>query len=93
MTDLWTAADKAIFAAIKNDHHEFDGGWMALVPEDPPLNYSDDQDWLHFLGDIVRLYRINIPGCSCPPAARFFGLRSQSLAELRAALTENTVCP
>lgn len=92
MTDLVAAADNAIFQAIKADHHDFSGGWMNLVPEESPLNYSDDQDWLHFMGEIIRRYRIKIPGCTCPPAANFFGYKSNTLANLRDDLVGATIC-
>lgn len=93
MTDLVLAASNAIFRAIKDDHPDFDDGWLDLVPEASPLNYSDDQDWLHFLGDAVRRYRVKIAGCTCPNAVTFFAFKSKMLAELRDALVETTTCP
>lgn len=92
MTDLYKAADSAIFEAIKADHHDFDDGWMDLIPQNSPLNYSDDQDWLHFLGEVVRKYRIKIPGCTCPNADKFFKYKSEQLVELRDALVGKTAC-
>lgn len=92
MTNLVPVADSAIYHAIKFDHPDFDDGWMDLIPEDSPLNYSDDLDWLHFLGEIVRRYRIKIPGCTCPNAVQFFAFRSKILADLRDALVEATTC-
>lgn len=93
MPDLFSAADNAILAAIKHDHDDFDDGWRELVPEDSPLNYSDDQDWLHFVGDVVRRYRIKIAPCTCPAPANFFGFKAKELLNLRDALVEKTSCP
>lgn len=93
MTDLATAADNAIFEAIKHDHPDFDDGWMDLVPEDSPLNYSDDQDWRHFLGDVVRRYRLKIAPCTCPTVTTFFDFKSKELLALHDALVEKTSCP
>ena len=93
MTDLVGAAANAIFLAIKGDHPDFDDGWLDLIPEEPPLNYSDDQDWLHFIGEVVRRYRVKIGGCTCPTAATFFAYKSKTLGELRDALVEATKCP
>ncbi|MFM5894019.1 MAG: hypothetical protein ACKOQM_06245 [Novosphingobium sp.] len=93
MTDLVVAADTSIFLAIRDDHHDFDDGWMDLVPEDSPLNYIDGLDWLHFLTAVVRRYRFRIAPCSCPNAVHFYGYKSKELNELRDALVEETICP
>ena len=86
------AANAAIFGAILADHSDFDDGWMDKIPEDAPLNYSDDQAWRYFLGEVVGRYREWIAPCTCSHPHTFYNLKSKELRELRDALLGETQC-
>ena len=86
------AANAAILESIHDDHENFDGRWLHLVPDESPLNYSDGQAWREFVGRVVARFRHSIANCTCPDADTFLGHHSEQLRVLREALRENVQC-
>lgn len=86
------AANAAILESIRDDHADFNEPWLHLVPDESPLNYSDELAWRDFVGRVVARFRYSIASCTCPEADTFFGHQSDRLRVLREALRSSVQC-
>ena len=86
------AANAAILESIRYYHTDFDERWLHLVPAESPLNYSDEQAWREFVGQVVVRFRASIASCTCPDADTFFGHKTKQLRVLREAIREAVQC-